>query len=184
MAIKIPLRLLNIEGDGYHLQAKIRINGKPAVAIVDTGASRTVFDKAEIAQYLKTEEIGAHDRLSTGLGTSSMQSHFVVLGSLSLGKLKLENFDSVVLDLQHVNQTYRQLGFETIAGVIGSDVLVALNAVIDFRSRVMTLYPKKHPASTKRKVRRKATRKPVVKRSSKKKAAPKKTKAAAKKRKR
>lgn len=183
MAIKIPLRLLNIEGDGYHLQMKIRINGKPAVAIVDTGASRTVFDKAEIAKYLKSEEIGEHDRLSTGLGTSSMQSHFVVLGSLSLGKLKLENFDSVVLDLKHVNQTYHQLGFETIAGVIGSDVLVALHAVIDFRSRVMTLYPKKTVAP-KRKTKRAVTRKPAVKRTAKKKTPLRKVKAVTNKRKR
>ena len=180
MAIKIPLRLLNIEGDGFHLQVKIRINGKPAMAIVDTGASRTVFDKAEIAQYLKTEEIGEHDRLSTGLGTSSMQSHFVVLGSLSLGKLKLKKFDSVVLDLQHVNMTYQQLGFETIAGVIGSDVLVALNAVIDFRSRVMTLHPKKQVS---RKAKKTAARKTAVKRVAAKRIV-KKAKPAAKKRKR
>jgi hypothetical protein len=143
MTIKIPLRLLNIEGDGYHLQAKIRINGKPALVIVDTGASRTVFDKTEIAKYLKSEEIGEHDKLSTGLGTNSMQSQYVVIGNLTLGKLKLDNFDSVILDLQHVNHTYDLIGLPCIAGVLGSDVLVAMNAVIDFRKKTMVLHPKR-----------------------------------------
>lgn len=150
MAIKIPLRILNIEGDGFHLQAKIRINGKPALAIVDTGASRTVFDKTEIAKYLKTEAIGEHDKLSTGLGTNSMQSQFVVIGNLTIGKLKLENFDSVILDLQHVNQTYSMIGLPSIAGVLGSDILVSMNAVIDFRKKTMVFHPKRVAAKKKK----------------------------------
>jgi predicted aspartyl protease len=68
---KLKLKLLNIDGDGFHLQASIKINGKAALVIVDTGASRTVFDKTEIRKYLKKEEIEEHDKLSTGLGTNS-----------------------------------------------------------------------------------------------------------------
>jgi hypothetical protein len=144
MTIKIPLRLLNIEGDGFHLQAKVKINGKPALVILDTGASRTVFDKTEILKYLRTEEIAEHDRVSTGLGTSDMQSQVVTLDSFTLGKLKLEKFPAVVLDLQHVNQTYAAIGFASIAGVLGSDVLVGYRAVIDFRKKSLSLtMPKK-----------------------------------------
>lgn len=174
MAIKLPFRLLNIEGDGFHLQAKIRINGKPALVIIDTGASRTVFDKAEIAKYLKSEEIGEHDRMSTGLGTNSMQSHFVILGSLSIGKLRFDQFDAVILDLQHVNQTYTALGFDPIAGVLGSDILVALKAVIDFRKKSITLFPAKKIAAKKTALKKKAARKPVKKSATKKKSAKKK----------
>lgn len=139
MAVKIPLKFLNIEGDGYHLQAKIRINGKSALVIVDTGASRTVFDKTEISKYLRSETICVHDRLSTGLGTSSMESQCVVIGNLSLGTIKLENFDAVILDLKHVNETYAAIGIAPIVGVLGSDVLVAMNAVLDFKRKTLTL---------------------------------------------
>lgn len=138
------MRLLNIEGDGFHLQAKVKINGKPALVIVDTGASRTVFDKTEIVKYLRSEEIAEHDRVSTGLGTASMQSQVVTLDSFTLGKLKLEKYSAVVLDLQHVNQTYAAIGFASIAGVLGSDVLVSHKAVIDFRKKILALTtPKK-----------------------------------------
>ncbi len=144
MIIKIPLRLLNIEGDGFHLQAKVKINGKPALVIVDTGASRTVFDKTEILKYLRTEEIAEHDQVSTGLGTSDMISQVVTLDSFSLGKLKIDKFPAVVLDLQHVNHTYAAIGFAAIAGVLGSDVLVAYKAVIDFPKKLLSLsFPKK-----------------------------------------
>lgn len=155
MAIRIPLRLLNIQGDGFHLQAKIRINGKPGLVIIDTGASRTVFDQTEIKNYLKSEEIGRHDRLSTGLGTATMESHFVVLDKFTLGKLKFENFDAVVLNLQHVNETYSSIGFKPIVGVIGSDILVSMKAVIDFRKKVMILAP----SPKKKAARKKSSRK-------------------------
>lgn len=152
MITKVPLRFLSIEGDGYHLQARIKINGKSALVIVDTGASRTVFDKSEIEKYLKSEKIAEHDKLSTGLGTNSMQSQFVVINKLELGKIRLENFEAVILDLKHVNQTYSTIGIKPIAGVLGSDVLVAFNAVIDFKNRVMTLYvPQKKKKRSSRK---------------------------------
>lgn len=140
MITKVPLRFLSIEGDGYHLQARIKINGKSALVIVDTGASRTVFDKSEIERYLKNEKIAEHDKLSTGLGTNSMESHFVVINKLELGKIRMEDFDAVILDLKHVNQTYSSIGIKPVAGVLGSDVLVAFNAVIDFKKRSLTLY--------------------------------------------
>lgn len=144
MTIKIPLRLLNIEGDGFHLQAKVKINGKPGLVIIDTGASRTVFDKTEIVNYLHAEEIAEHDRVSTGLGTANMQSQVVTLDSFTLGKLKLEKFPAVVLDLQHVNQTYAAIGLASIVGVLGSDVLVSHKAVIDFNKKSLSLTtPKK-----------------------------------------
>lgn len=162
MTFKIPLRLLNIEGDGFHLQAKVKINGKPALVIVDTGASRTVFDQTEIARFLRTEAISDHDRVSTGLGTSSMVSQVVTLGSFAVGKLKLENFPAVVLDLQHVNHTYAVLGFPAIAGVLGSDVLVANKAVIDFRKKTLALTVVKKSAK-KSGVKKKLAKKKAVK---------------------
>ncbi|MDQ3112073.1 MAG: aspartyl protease family protein, partial [Bacteroidota bacterium] len=105
MAITIPIHLLSIEGDGFHLQVKIKINGKNANAIIDTGASKTVFDKSRIDAFLKKETLTEHDRMSTGLGTASMQSHAVLLRKLSIGKVDIAAYHGVVLDLSHVNQT-------------------------------------------------------------------------------
>ncbi|HET6992596.1 MAG TPA: retropepsin-like aspartic protease [Bacteroidia bacterium] len=143
MAIKIPIRLLNIEGDGFHLQIKIRINGKAANAILDTGASKTVFDKTRIDSFLKLEKIKEHDRLSTGLGTASMKSHEVKLNKFSIGKLDIHDYTSVILDLSHVNQTYNMIGLKPIDGVVGSDVMEKYNAVIDYGKKILILNPVK-----------------------------------------
>lgn len=139
MAIKIPIRLLKIEGDGFHLQVKIKINGKVANAIIDTGASKTVFDKTRIDNFLKLEKLSAHDSKSTGLGTASMQSHVVLLNKISIGKLEIPDYTAVVLDLSHVNQTYVMIGLKPIDAVVGSDIMQQYKAVIDYSKKTLSL---------------------------------------------
>jgi predicted aspartyl protease len=151
MKIKLPVRLINIEGDGYHLAVKVRINGKSAHAILDTGASKTVFDKERIALFLKKEMILDNERLSTGLGTASMQSQLVLLKKLALGKLVLDNFPAIVLDLGHVNMAYHALGLQLVDGVIGSDVLQAYKAIINYEKKTLTLSVPAKKKKTRRK---------------------------------
>jgi hypothetical protein len=139
MITTIPIRFLQIENEGYHLLIKIKINRKVAFAIVDTGASRSVFDSNQIIKYLKNENVQEHDKLSTGLGTNSMKSSIVVLKHLAIGELQLKNFESVLLDLTHVNETYRILGFPEIVGVIGSDILYQYQSTIDYKNGVLKL---------------------------------------------
>lgn len=45
MITTIPLQILPIENDGFHLMIVVKINRKNANLIIDTGASRTVFDE-------------------------------------------------------------------------------------------------------------------------------------------
>ncbi|MCX6310300.1 MAG: retropepsin-like aspartic protease [Bacteroidetes bacterium] len=172
MMIKIPIHLLNIEGDGFHLQVKIKINGKVANAIIDTGASKTVFDKDRISHFLKKEKLTEQDRLSTGLGTASMQSHVVKIKKFSIGKLDVLDYDGVVLDLSHVNQTYQVIGLKPIEAVVGSDMLEQFNAVIDYGKKTLVLHSnvakKKAPKKTV-KLAKKVIRKKVAVSKSKKK---------------
>lgn len=174
MKISLPLQLLNIEGDGFHLSVKIMINGKAANAILDTGASKTVFDKTRLARFLKKEKLTEHDRMSTGLGTSSMQSQVVELKKLSLGKLDIKNYNGVVLDLSHVNLTYETIGLKPIDAVLGSDILQQFKAIIDFNKKTLSLeivkekgkekVKKKGEGKVKRGVKKKAVKKRAAKR--------------------
>ncbi|CAN5240462.1 hypothetical protein BH09BAC5_BH09BAC5_11420 [soil metagenome] len=159
MKVILPIKLLNIEGDGYHLQIKIKINGKNANAIIDTGASKTVFDKTRIEKFLKKEKITEHDRMSTGLGTASMQSHVVELKKLSIGKLDIPDYNGVVLDLSHVNQTYSAIGLSPIDAVLGSDIMEQYKAIIDFNKKTLSLTFSPIKKSGKKKVVKKQVKK-------------------------
>lgn len=146
MKISIPIRLLPIEADGHHLAVKLRINGKNANAILDTGASKTVLDKTMIVPYLSGEKFADNETLSTGLGTTTMQSQIVTIRSFGIGKITIAGYQSVILDLSHVNLTYEKLGLEPIVGVLGSDVLEKFKAVVDYGKRRLFLTEKKKPA--------------------------------------
>lgn len=135
----IPLKFLAIEGDGTHLLIAIKINGKKANMLVDTGASRTVFDINSISKFTSKKKFGKNNQLSTGLGTNTMQSHNTILKKVKIGKLEIENFEAILLDLKHVNESYEKIGLGTIDGVLGGEILVNFKAVIDYGKKQMKL---------------------------------------------
>jgi predicted aspartyl protease len=133
----IKLELIAIEEDGYHIFISAVINGQEARLLVDTGASRTVFDKDRITAFLakKKNNFKKIDKLSTGLGTSTMKSHTVILDEFSLGDTTFKEYMAVVLNMEHVNKSYEILGHRQIDGVLGGDLLCELKAVIDYRKK-------------------------------------------------
>ena len=135
----IDIDILTIEEDGSHLICKAKVNGKNVRLLIDTGASRTVFDQERIQQFVSNETFVKNEKLSTGLGTNSMPTSTVSLKSFKLGDLKIENFTAVLLDLQHVNSTYGSLGHSAIDGVLGNDILMKHKAIIDYSKKVLKL---------------------------------------------
>ena len=140
----LPLQLIEIEEEGYHLFAEAEVNDKKVTLLIDTGASMTVFDKSRIIQLLELDEdepgLGLAPHLSAGLGTNTMESRLVNIEKFKLGTLVLKNYQSVVLEINHVNQSYEMLGYKGIDGVLGSDLLKRYEAVIYYKKKMLKLY--------------------------------------------
>jgi hypothetical protein len=66
-------------------------------------------------------------------------SHLATIPLLTVGRLKIENYSCVLLDLSHVNALYQKYCDKSIAGLIGSDFLVQYQAIIDYGKRSMKL---------------------------------------------
>lgn len=137
--IVLKIKLLNIENDGYHLSIKGKINGKVANLLIDTGASRTVFDLNRIDKFINKKDLKKNDQLSTGLGTSSMVSHVSEIKKLDLGGLIIANYDAIFIDLSHVNKSYENIKLKPIDGVIGSDILLQFKAVVNYDKMELVL---------------------------------------------
>lgn len=134
----IPLKIISLDQQGFHLMLKVRINNRVARLILDTGASKTVFDFRKIKKYVKTS-LKKNDQLSTGLGTNEMVTHTVSIKKLDLGTLTIHDFSMVLLDLKHISQSYALLGLPAIDGVLGGDILMEYHAVIDYQKRRLHL---------------------------------------------
>jgi predicted aspartyl protease len=135
----LPIDLLFIDDDGFHLMIHPLINNKKSCLLIDTGASRTVFDMKRIQRFVDEKGFKPNEKLSTGLGTNSMQTHDVAIKKMQLNELVLKNIKSILLDLSHVNESYGKLGLPSIDGVLGSDLMVKYNAVIDYQKKILKL---------------------------------------------
>jgi hypothetical protein len=139
MKVKLKLIPLELDKKTYHLFVEFNVKKTACRLLLDTGASKTVFDADRIKRFVKAEKIIANEGKSVGLGVSEMETHATVLKSLQMGKLFISQFEVAVLPIGHVNDTYQQLGFPMIDGVLGSDFLVKYRAIIDYPKMKMTL---------------------------------------------
>jgi len=138
---RIPLTLLNLQDDGFHLLVEVVVFNNTFKAVLDTGASKTVFDKRTVEQYADHEHIVLSEHLSTGLGTNSMESYTLLIPELELGDIHLKNYEVALLDLSTINIAYEQLEITPVIGVIGGDLLLKYNAIIDYKQTALFLNP-------------------------------------------
>ena len=140
--LTIKLTVIHIDNDGYHLMLKAKINGKMAILILDTGASKTVIDINQINRFIKEPLPELSKKSSTGLGTNTMQSYTARLKQFQIGELKLKDYESIFIDLSHVNTAYSQIGIKEIDGVLGNDLLMKYKAKIDYKKKELSMWKK------------------------------------------
>lgn len=140
--IEIPINIINIEDDGFHIIVEGFINGMSARFVVDTGASRTVFDKDKILSYIDNPEFSEKEGISAGIGGTDISSFIFEIKELSFGDLKINDYQAVAMDLSNVNDSYAMINIAPIDGVLGGDLLKRHQAVINYKSKKMRLTPK------------------------------------------
>lgn len=136
----IPLAIIPIEEDGFHLMVEGYINDKKAMFLVDTGASRTVLDVNSIMDYIEKPVLEKNEQLSTGLGTNTMPSQVTTLNKLQFGDLIIQDYQAVIIDLKYVHQSYSMLELPLFQGVLGGDILKGYKAVINYKKKELKLY--------------------------------------------
>jgi hypothetical protein len=139
MEIEIPLQIIDLHEDGFHPLVEVVIYGQAFKVVLDTGASKSAFDHTMLLRANEDAAITVTERLSTGLGTNSMNSSVAVLPKLCIGSLELHNFEVAVLDLSNINEAYRQLSHPQVLGVLGGDILMRYTAIIDYGRQILRL---------------------------------------------
>ena len=140
----IPISVVNLQGDGYHILLEIEIFDRKFNMVLDTGASQTVLDRHTLIQSGIDELLlQSTDILSTGLGTNSMESHTLKLPYLKIGEWFQKNIQVAVLDLSTINYAYEQMKLPKVIGVLGSDIFVQYGAVINYKKKKLWLNSRK-----------------------------------------
>ena len=137
--IEIPFQLLDIEGDGFHIMIPGRINGKEANFLIDTGASRSVFDLATMSEFIDDPDFQKKDGITAGVGSSDLESSTFDIDSLFIGELEIKHYQAVAIDLENIHETYEKIHLPKIHGIIGGDILVNYKAIINYRLKKIKL---------------------------------------------
>jgi len=135
--IHIPIEIIELETQSFHLLIKCTLNGEQdGDMVIDTGASKTVFDRNFVLNYQHKEK----DELqSCGLGGDDIESDLVEIESLSFGDFKSEILNVVLIDLNQINKMYEKHCQRQICGLLGSDFLLRHQAIIDYQKSVLIL---------------------------------------------
>ena len=141
--IEVPLQLLDIEGEGFHIMVRGTIHGKEANFLIDTGASRSVFDPKTIATFIDDIQFEKKEGMTAGVGSSDLESSTFVIDTFSLGDLEIHDYEAVALDLENIHEMYDKLGLPHIDGILGGDLLRRYRAVVNYKAKKLRLTPKK-----------------------------------------
>ncbi len=139
MKLKIPIELITLEDASYHIMVEAVFNKSiRGNLIIDTGASKSVLDYGFVESFAHSiEEVT--DQNSSGINALINQAHVGTIDKFQIGKLKIQDYQTVLLDLSHINQLYAKYSDKIIVGLLGSDFLVEYRAVIDYGKKRMTL---------------------------------------------
>jgi hypothetical protein len=135
----LPIDIVALGDDNsFHLFVKGSINGLKCDLLIDTGASHTIFDAALIPEA-PTSETEGQEIQSAGIHAGELKSSIGHIWKFELGDLQRIDGMVVLIDLTHVNDLYKRFTDKRVAGLIGSDFLLAHQAVIDYKRRELVL---------------------------------------------
>lgn len=118
-----------------HLYLSATINDTLGIFILDTGAGGTVVEEKREEKFKLSSE--KSDIKAVGAGASNMNI------KTTIAAVKLADYNSELtihlMNLDHVNNAFKQLGLEEIDGVIGADILTNGKAIIDYENLILYL---------------------------------------------
>lgn len=135
----IPLELIDLNGNGFHLLVNVTVFKKRYKLVLDTGASKTAFDKTLLLDLIHEDELKNSGHLTTGLGTNDMQSFTTSILDFYVGKFHIPILEVAVLDLSAINIAYQNLEIAPVLGVLGGDILMEYQAIINYPERKLVL---------------------------------------------
>jgi len=128
----VKIILAEFKEGGYHLFLHLKVNGKKCRFLIDTGASKSVIDKKYFEDKFGAKNLKTIKQETTGLHSSTSESHFGKIKEIEIGQHKLKNYAIAAVDLSHVNMTYGKLKTPKIQGILGSELMLKYKMIIDY----------------------------------------------------
>ncbi len=122
----------SLEGGGKHIFVACSVCGTPAIMLIDTGCSNTVFDcSSELFSGIRLHDIKCTNK-NYSLNASIDDVKVGKIKQFSIGKFTTDINRAVFISLEQINTLYETMIGCKIIGILGSDFLKKYKSVIDF----------------------------------------------------
>ena len=135
----LQLASVELSDGGCQLFLGGHIGRKKLRFLIDTGASRTVFDEEALLKRFPDIYFHPGDVITVGFQDQLANSREVEIIGLKFGRILIATFDAIAVDLGYVNKTYSKFGLPPIHGIIGSELLIRHKAVMNFSRQTLCL---------------------------------------------
>ena len=134
---EIQMEVVELEEETIHLLVKAERGGlENHWWVVDTGASRSVIDRAVASIFVGEESEGS---MATGLGKEMVETSTAEISDFRVGGIDFGPLKVAIVDLHHINDEYSKYSDKRIAGLLGSDFFYREKATIDYKNRIIKL---------------------------------------------
>ncbi len=123
--------------NGAHIFTSIKIFKKKYIALIDTGATSTAFDLDFVKENIGDQHLQLMDNAAGGLGTTDMMLFTTPL-KFQLGEKKIDQTVAII-DFSHIHQLYEMHGLQKFHFIIGNDLLIGLQAIINYKTQTMSI---------------------------------------------
>jgi hypothetical protein len=134
---KISFEIVELEEKTFHPLIRAEFEGLESHWwVIDTGASKSVFDESLIGYYTGDNEDSV---MATGLGKEVVHTNSATISKLNLGGYNFGALKVALVDFLHINNEYAKFSDKKIVGLIGCDFLYPHKAILDFDKREIFL---------------------------------------------
>jgi hypothetical protein len=137
--IEVPIDIIHLDEDGYHIFLEGHINEVPARFLLDTGASKTVINELFAIANFDNSQFEENPNGATGISGNELKCQIALIDQIHLGRYKIENLRTSMIPLNNVNETYAKLALPSIDAIIGMDILVKGEAKIHIDTGILEL---------------------------------------------
>jgi hypothetical protein len=138
----LKLSIIDLDENSHHVFLTLFVDNIKCRFLLDTGASKTVIDKSFVEKLPGSKKMKTLKKETRGLNSIQIETTVLKIKSLKLSDVEIKNHLFAAIDLSHVNHTYKSLKKPKIHGILGSDILLEIKAVIDYGKKQLSVFTK------------------------------------------
>jgi len=137
MMKEICFEIVELEAKTYHPLVKAEFMGLEQYWwVIDSGASKSVFDIALTNHYITNDEDSV---MATGLGKEVVETSSGTILEFKIGGFNFGPLKVALVEFLHINEEYAKFSDKKVVGLIGCDFLYSRKAILNFEQTKLFL---------------------------------------------